>query len=240
MNKHWVSIFSFCLLVTSTTACRFGNYAEQPKPNFKESYQSIDLYFTQATSLGTAVLFQDDTYQENAHAPLVAVPTSIRNTFTNPLYFAVPIDTTANPIFVGLNQSSFVETTLDTDGKINYQYPSPVSPLWENPDCLTQINLQQVGEFDPSRTGNVTFNDGSVSPVKGHLKLTFSFTRIISGDCAADLQRLADCYTNGAGCSTDELNASVNLYDLYVRQTGVLNIADAIRVKALAYEVYFE
>ena len=240
MIKKLFHIFALGVLLTLMTGCRFGNYAEAPKPNFKETYKSIDLYFTQPKKLTTTVVFNDNTSHVNATAPLVSIPTSVRNTFTNPTYFAIPIDPKSLPMFVGLNQTSYVSTQIDANGKVADDFLSTATTLWTNPNCKTQIELIQNGAFDLTRPGTVTYSDGSVSPVKGHLSLTFSYLRVISGDCQADLQELVNCYSSGTGCTNDQLNAASNLFDLYIRQTGVLSIADAIRVKGLAYEVQFE
>lgn len=228
-----------CMILLS--GCRFGNYAEAPKPNAKEGYQSIELYFTQADQLITRAILDDaGNVTENNQAPLSAIPVSIRNTFTNPLYFAVPRNIELYPQFIGLNQSSFIETQINKTGEIDDVFRTRPSVLWNNENCLTQIEIAQSGTFDRTRTGTVTFGDGTSSPVSGHLNLHLSYLRVISGDCTADLQELANCYTNGAGCSTDQLNAASNLYDLHVRQTGVLNINDVARLRGLAYDVYFE
>jgi hypothetical protein len=237
MNRFGLAL---CLVLLSS--CRFGNYSEDPKPTSSGGYKSVELYFTQATRLTTTAILDEEnsTATENNHAPLSAIPVSIRNTFTNPVYFAIPKDPTALPLFIGLNQSSYIETQLDPEGKVYDNYVTQPSKLWNNPECQTQIQIIQDGAFDRTRPGTVTFGDGSVSPVNGRIVMTLSYLRVIAGDCQADLQELANCYSNGSGCDTNQLNAASNLFDLHVRQTGVLDISNATRVRGLAYKVYFE
>lgn len=115
-----------------------------------------------------------------------------------------------------------------------------MSPLWDNPACLTQIWFEQKGTFDTSETGSFTFGDGSVALVSGRIKFTFGFGRVMEGDCDEDLNRLSYCYHNGVGCDGDELNAANNLYDLHIRQTNVLPSSEAANVRGLVYEVIFE
>lgn len=232
--------FGLLLCLLALSSCRFGNYSEDPKPTTQSGYQSVTLYFAQASKLTTTVVLDDDTAQENDHAPLSAIPVSIRNTFTNPVYFAIPKDPVALPLFIGLNQSSYIETQIDDKGLIADSFATKPATLWNNPGCQTQIQIEQDGGFDFTRPGTVTFGDGTVSPVSGRLQMTLSYLRVIAGDCQADLQELANCYNNGAGCDNDQLNAASNLFDLHVRQTGVLNISDLTRVRGLAYKVYFE
>lgn len=129
---------------------------------------------------------------------------------------------------------------MAADGTIADDYLAQAATFWDNPNCTTQIEIVQNGKFDPTRPGTVTFSDGSVSPVTGRLKLSFAYIRFITGDCEAELQMLADCYSNGVGCSQVEVKAAKNLFDLFIRQSGVLNISDAKRVRGLVYEVQFE
>lgn len=241
---RWLPTILILMTATTFTGCRFGNYSEPPKPNLRETYEKVELFFTRAKSLATYVLLKDNRVLENTSAPLTAIPTSVRNTFTNPTFFAIPSDPKQRPIFVDYTQNYFVETNTktDVDGNtvIEDTYTSPVQVLWNRDTCLTQIQIAQKGSFDRNETGSFTFADGSVAPVNGRVKLEFAFTRIIDGDCDEDLTRLSYCYTSGAGCSTEELNAANNLYDLYIRQTNVLPSSEAANVRGLVYEVIFE
>ncbi|MBS1959952.1 MAG: hypothetical protein JST80_10800 [Bdellovibrionales bacterium] len=235
MFKRTSFILGYCLLVISASGCRFGNYAEPTQ----SQYRSIDLYFTQARTFETAVTYTNNTGNQNNNAPLISIPSNIRNTFTNPVYFIVPKDLTQSPMFVGMNQTNYLSTTIKDDGTIGEGYSTLPTQFWSSPDCQTWISVAQAGSFDDTHGGTVTFGDGSKSPVKGSLSLDFYYSRELAGDCAGDLQRLATCYANGAGCDTDELNAASTLFDTWVR-TGILNMTDATRIKKLEYLVHFE
>jgi hypothetical protein len=102
------------------------------------------------------------------------------------------------------------------------------------------LQMQQLGYLDRSRPGTITYSDGSTGKISGDRLLEFRLIRNFSGDCSRILQVLADCYSSGTGCSTDELYWANQLFDLYVRQSGALKIEDATRIKTLAYIVHFD
>jgi hypothetical protein len=224
---------------TLASGCRFGNFAEDPKP--RENYRSVEMFFTEAKHLATASFLDgDDRATENPQAPLSAIPSSIRRTLTNPVYFAVPIDPERPPFFVDLNIKYSLETTINAQGQVEDTFVSDISTLWKDPNCITQVEITQRGGFDRSQSGTVAFPDQTTARVEGRLGLTLSYLRVIAGDCSQELTRLASCYESGTECDADEIEAANSLYDLYIRQTGVLNINDAPRVRGLAYEVKYE
>jgi hypothetical protein len=246
MNKQNFSRFLAVIITISPFlgSCRFGNHSEQAKPLNQSNYKSVEMFFTEPKTLQTRVYLNSlsgpSSQVNTVAAPLSAIPSSILNTFTDPHYFATMKDPTKSPLFIGINQNSYIDTTMDADGNIGSEYLSGVVQFWRNPDCLTQVQILQEGTFDRSHPGSVVFSDGSQATVSGRLNLDFSYSRIIAGDCSADLTELANCYINGSGCSTDQLNAAHNLFDLYVKQSGAMKIEDAVKLKALEYVVHFE
>ena len=81
---------------------------------------------------------------------------------------------------------------------------------------------------------------GKVIKIEGRTRFTLTYKRAFYGNCADDLYILAYCYSNGAGCNTDELKFSHDMLDLYVGQSGVININDVLKLKSLEYTVHFE
>lgn len=244
----WVAI-----LLIGVSGCRFGNYADEAKPiKNPDYYKSIELFFTTPKTFQTKVVLNslggpDSVINTNSAAPMTAIPTQILNTFSDPVYFAVPNDTRKLPLFRDISDSTGMETILDADGKIALDYIPSSGPfiLWDNPNCITNYQILHEGEFNRTQPGSVIYPDGSTVPVAGSLKFSYTFSRVIESvngvdNCAADLNRLAFCYQDGTGCSASELSGARTLFDLYVRQTGVLRIEDASKLKALEYRVDFE
>ena len=235
------------LLLLTPSACRFGNYSEPPKNNNTSIYSTIQLYLTEPSQLQTVVIYNDATpTSSNSNAPLAAIPSSVMNVFTDPVYYAVPTDTKQLPLFADINQSHSLSTAVDKNGVIKYEYDSSIVTLWKNPKCVTQVQMFQEGSFDKTHgAGTVlTFPDGSTSKTAGRLNLTFTYLRVIDGgatqECSQDLQYLAQCYQTGTGCTSDELKSANALFDLYVNRGGVLKIEDVTKIKALAYIVHFQ
>ena len=225
------------------TSCQFGNYADQPVDNSKGAYKSTDLYFTEPSQFDTVVIYNDGTATtSNPNTPMAAIPLSLLNQFTDPVYYMVPTDTTKSSFFMDLSLSYAINTIVDSTGAINNEIDSSVVTFWSNPNCQTQVQKIQSGAFNKSSgVGTViSFPDGSTSKTAGRLTMDFTYIRVIQGDCSADLTYLAQCYKTGTGCSSNDLSAANGLFDLYVNRGGVLNIDNAAKIKALAYIVHFQ
>jgi hypothetical protein len=227
--------------------CRFGNYSELPKGTSR--FSSIELLRTLPFKFETYAVYQDDSETRNSSTPLSSIPASILDNFTNPLYLAEPVATPGIKLFIGAAQtacltdpanSSCIGTIVNSDDTITVSTRSPYSQFGSNPACTMNLEMQQLGFLDRSRPGTVRYSDGTTAPIGGDLILEFQLIRNFKGDCAGILQVLADCYSDGSGCSTDELYWANQLFDLYVRQSGTLKIEDATRIKTLAYIVHFD
>lgn len=240
-NTHYRKIILGALLLSTLSGCRFGNYSEQPTvvPNASGGFASIELFSAHTSRLETIALYSDNTRSYRDNVALASVPTSILDTFSDPVYFTTPSDVNDSPMFIGKNQKNYINTTLNSAGAIADQSASEIVTLWNNPACQTQIQIEQAGSLDRSHPGS-TVLDGKTQPIAGKLKLELTYMRVLAGDCVSDLQDMAQCYQDSSTCTTDEWRAATNFFDLYVRQSGVLRIEDAIRIKALAYIVTFE
>jgi hypothetical protein len=136
--------------------------------------------------------------------------------------------------------SGCIGTIVDPDDTITVTTSSAYSQFGSDPACTMNLQMQQLGALDRSTPSSITYSDGSSGTVAGRLELEFRLIRNFEGNCAGILQTLADCYSDGTGCSTEALYWSNQLFDLYVRQSGTLRIEDAARIKTLAYIVHFD
>ena len=234
-----------CLM--SLAGCRFGNYSEPPKGTSR--FTSIELFRTLPLKFETFAIYQDDTQTQNNSTPLSAIPPSILDNFTNPLYLAEPVATPGIKLFIGIAQtdcmadpanSSCIGTVVNDDDTITVSTSAPYSQFGSDPACSMNLQMQQLGFLDRSHPGTLTYSDGTTGVIGGDLVLEFRLIRNFKGDCSAILKTLADCYSNGTGCTTDELYWANQLFDLYIRQSGTLKIEDATKIKTLAYVVHFD
>ncbi|MBU6154265.1 MAG: hypothetical protein KGP28_08170 [Bdellovibrionales bacterium] len=243
------SIVLGLLILTSPglSSCRFGNYSEPPRG--VKNFNSIELFSTKVKKLETFALYQDDSETHNLNAPLSAVPAMILDNFTNPVYITEPTGTPGVHLFIGLSQtqcmldpvnSDCIGTLLNEDGSIGVSTSSEFQQFGSNPACRMNLQMQQFGYLDRSNPSTITYSDGSTGIISGDLLLEFRLIRNFQGDCSGILGRLASCYSDGSGCSTDELYWANQLFDLYIRQTGALRIEDTTRIKTLAYIVHFD
>jgi hypothetical protein len=254
-NQSQFKSFSFLALTTLfiLSGCRFGNHSENAIPLKNPSqYKSIEFFYTAPKTFTTRVYLNslggpDMVVHSNTSAPLSTIPSSILNALSNPVYLAVPNNPNQYPIFRDYRDSTSLVTDLDQSGNIAFDYIPGDGPyvLWNNPNCITNFQITQNGTLDRSQPGTIQYEDGTTAPVSGSMRLSYTFSRVIGSingttNCEDDLNRLALCYDNGTGCSADELSAARSLFDLYARQTGVLNIQDASRIKGLEYIIEYE
>jgi hypothetical protein len=239
--------------LTGLQGCRFGNHSETVVPMKSPStYKSIEFFFTAPKTFTTRVILNslsgpDMVIHTNSAASLASIPSSILSALTDPVYLAIPVSENSLPLFRDNRDTTSLYTQLDSAGNVSMDYIPSDGPfiLWNNPNCLTNFEITQSGTFDRTKPGTIQYDNGTTAPVAGEMKLTYTFSRVIAsvnGDnnCDDDLNYLASCYNNGSGCSAEELASSRALFDLYVRQTGVLNINDASKIKGLEYIVHYE
>ncbi len=248
MRFNRVMLFAVVpIFLALVPACRFGNYSEPPKSikNFKK----VELFRTRPSKFETIAIYNDNQYGHNDNVPLSAIPASILDNFTNPVFLAEPVATPGIQLFIGLGQShcmadpansSCIGTIIDPDDSITVSTSSAYSQFGSDPACTMNLEMQQIGNLDRRQPGTITYSDGSTGTVAGTLNLEFRLIRNFEGDCSRILRILADCYTSGAGCSTDELYWANQLFDLYVRQSGALKLEYAEKIKTLAYIAYFD
>jgi len=249
MNK---SLFNtFALLLTFPTllpACKFGNYqSPQPAPSLQATqWKSEDLYYTSPTAFQTSVTLTDNTTATNSNASLHSIPNAVLSVLSNPVYFTTPSDPTQNPALINIDTSNGVVgfyTQLNSEGQIVYNSISSNTLLY-NQNCSISSQSSQVGSFNTTQPGQVVFGDGSTAPVLGHLILSYSLTQTLyeatPGACDADLNTLATCYTNGSGCSANELATASALLDLFVKETGILDINNTVKLKTLEYTIQYQ
>ncbi len=235
------------LCASALSGCRFGNYSEPPKGI--SNFNSIELFHTQITQFETYAIYTDGNQNQNTNTPLSAIPGSILNNFTDPLFIAEPKSTPGIRLFIGASQSecminpansSCIGTIVNSDDTITVSTSSPYTQFGPDEKCSMNLQMQQIGILDRSKTDSITYSDGSKGTISGNLLLNFRLIRNFAGDCSGILKILADCYSTGTGCSTDELYWANQLFDLFIRQSGTLRIEDATRIKTLAYIVHFD
>jgi hypothetical protein len=247
--KKLVGLSVLTLFLTTVSGCRFGNYADVaqpiPDPNAAAgTIKTFELFFTQPTALQVAVFYNDTTPTgENDTVPLSAIPADTLSTFSDPLYYAIPVDPSASSMFIGVNGTSFVNTTVDASGNITSPAPDDAQPLRTDPNCLIEVQDDETGVLDRSTPGTYQFSGGPAA-VSGHLKMSYTRYNVLfpqtAGACDTDLNYLAQCYLVGTGCSADDLDQAQQLFDLYVKQAGILDLSNVTKIKALAYSIQLE
>ena len=251
MNFTHTSLGLLIGICTTLSGCRFGNYSDPylplPQP---PTYSVTDLYQTHARTLAAKVYTSSDinddsitpTATSNPNAPLIAMPSEILSTFTSPVYYLVPVDTTLSPEFANLSLSSGLATGSIVNNAISYTENDPDTwyQFLNSPNCGIRTQVSHVGTVDTHAT-TYTDSDGSTYPIKGGLTLTMTYTQWFIGDCASDLNALATCYLNGSGCSSDTLTKANQTFDLYVR-SGLIHLGsdDLSQIKGLEFTTEYD
>jgi hypothetical protein len=230
------------MVTTGFSGCRFGNYSESPTSS--SQFSSIDLYRTTPTQFKTYAFFTDGTNTSNTSTPLSAIPSSLLQNFTDPLYLVEPKATPGVKMFIGNSQSECfadplnsgcINTIVNSDLSIGVQLSTPFTQFGSNPSCQMNLEMQQIGELDHSNPSTITYSDGTRVPILGRLLMDYQIIRTFQGDCTEILTTLAACYQSGTNCTTEQLYWANAIFDLYVRQAGIVNISDASRLQALVY-----
>lgn len=233
-------------ITTLLSGCRFGNHADEAQPlPMKDSYLSKEYFSTVAKVFETKATINDaggnPQSTTNNQTILSAVPAKILDVFTNPHVFAVVDNAAKTPIFVNYEWTNYYETKTEGDGNtIAYEASSGPYTFMYNSACTSQSLMTMEGVLDRTQPSVINIGGGETLSIAGHTVMDFTYSRRISGDCHDDLELLAYCYANGAGCNTYELQFAHDILDLYVNQAGVLNINDVVNLKSLEYKVRFE
>lgn len=247
MNKTVLGNLTTIVCITALlSGCRFGNHADeaQPLPR-KDSYLSQEYFSTEAKELETKATVYDGSgntlSSTNPNTILSAVPQKLLDVFTNPHVFAIIDNSSKTPIFVNYEWTNYYETKTEGDGNtIAYEASSGPYTFMYNSACTTQSLMTMEGILDRSHPSTINIGGGEVLSIKGRTVIDFTYSRALIGDCHDDLELLAYCYANGAGCNTYELQFAHDVLDLYVNQGGVLNINNIVNLKSLEYKVRFE
>lgn len=233
------SAFVVLLLALSLSACRFGNYKEEPKQDYKIEYLK-----TSAKQFQVGVQYSDPQgLTVDQGVALEKIPTSVLKRFTDPVALAIPREPEKNPtlFFNPLNVDLNQPTLLTHDQTTIQAYAeSEVSQLWNNTQCFTQVVLTQEGNIAKSDEGTQTLENGKTIQITGKLNLDLMFTRYIEGECKNDLETLAACYADPSSCDATTHSASQVLYGLYANASNVLDLSQVARIKKLVYLVHFE
>ena len=234
-------LFLLALLVTSLSGCRFGNHSDSPTQTNAGSITHSELFSTTVRSFETFAYYSDNTYTHNSSANIAQVPNDVLTVFTSTVYWDTYQDSDTTQFFWdNAKKAAPFLTFADAAGQINVSNPATTAvKLYQNPNCLTQTQFTQTGSFDRTNPSTSMLpGETASSVVSGRLNLDLTHLQIFQGDCAADLQTLAQCNTNGTGCDADQLSRA-KLFDLFVGGTSVLNIQDAPSIIGLAYIVHF-
>lgn len=124
---------------------------------------------------------------------------------------------------------------------------SPVETLWSDPACTIQENLEIQGRLQPlGSTSSLGIFDGTSMTITGRISNDVWVEDQISGNCAATLQALAQCYQSASACgeSTSAENQAdqqlvQELYQLYI-QAGAMTVQDIPNVTDLSYQVSYQ
>lgn len=251
MNKSvFYSIFTAVLVSTLLSGCRFGNHADEPQPLPNSGkYKTLEFFFTDPVQLETRVYLNsisgpDAVVHENLNSAFSAIPENISKVFSSIVYFAIPNDPEVNPSIIDSSGTNEFFTKIDENGNPSYSspLPRPEYVLWNNPNCGISDHVIHDGSFDRTEAQTIQIGGKNVN-IAGGLKFQYGYSIRIQSyngtdNCDADLTYLANCYTT-PGCSAETVKYAKDIFDVVVR-AGVLNIADAAKLKVLEYIVHYE
>lgn len=238
-----------CLSLLSLTACRFGNQV-QTVPN------PVAVKYLQTTpqTLSFCAIPAPNSPQVCKPASLAKIPPSVSLVMTQPLALIIDQDQKAATL-VGLTSDQVsLPTDYHADNTLDFVGQTPEEVLWEDSACTTNLWVQERdGKITPLSSDEPTTAPPPATsklsatslPLSGHLEMSIDVVRNISGDCAASLQAMHDCYLDynqcGGATASDNLQrlALVQSYFEDAIEAGVLAPSDIPTVSQISYSVSY-
>jgi hypothetical protein len=226
------------LALTPALGCRIGNrVVKAADPT------AMSGYYKSEPQTMTVCAFISGQSPQCAATDLSLIPSSITSVMTNPVYVAANT-ATAKAYLVpnSLDTSAVFEMNLQSSGEMAATpYVDDPAPLWNDPACLSQIQVQKEGQIVASAPQSV----GSFQ-VDGTVQFSLGVLTALGTQCATDLQLMRDCYqdlTQCPGGTNSEKQAQQDavhgFLDPYLSR-GVLTLTDLPNLQGVGWEVSYQ
>ncbi len=225
------------------SGCRFGNnvitpedpYASDPSGYYKAGVENLEFCVDTASSTC-------------APASVSLLPDLARAVYTNPVIVLLEdAQTGAGYIAASDRSGNAFPVLIGSDNEtLAYSGATSAEILWDDPNCTTQLYLEQAGRLVTSSPNRGTELLGL--PLSGDVELSVRVIQSIDGTCADSLTAMKDCYldANTCGGSTGSENLLIQeLAQDYLGkhvQSGALdlNASDFTQIRSLSYEINYK
>jgi len=255
MNRTVAMVF-VCLVLLSSSACRFGSRVEGGEPpsgggsggggTGAQTEKWSGYYEAEARTLEFCVLHEKDPDPSCIEiSPSENIPSMISSIITNPSGFLVLDESKSlGAIFSNTfdpQVDPYIPTTINFgNGALNVDAYTDPSTVFVDPACV-------YGRFVKGDGNLAQGGSGTINGIKtrGVLNLDLSVVTLTEGDCKPTLELMAACYQNENDCggsSIDDnlrLQRRVQLYFGEYINSGALDPADIPGVQGMAYGVSY-
>lgn len=227
--------------VVLLAGCRIGNrVVKASDPTAMSGF-----YKTEAQTM-TVCAFVSGQDPQCAATDLSMIPTSITTVMTDPVYVAANTFTgKAYLVPNSLDTNSVFEMKLGPSGAIEAEpYVSEAQPLWTDPACLSQVQIQKEGDIvSYGSSGKLTQGSFEIS---GTVSFSLGVLTALGSQCAANLQEMRNCYSDVNQCPgatlqdrQNEQTAVQNFLNPYISR-GVLTLDTLPQLQGFGWEVSYQ
>jgi len=240
-NKTFFAVVLMASTALLLPGCRIGNrVVKAADPTAMSGF-----YKTEAQAM-TVCAFVSGQSPQCAATDLAMIPTSITSVMTDPVYVAANTFTAkAYLVPNSLDTNSVFEMKLTPSGAIEAEpYVSEAKPLWTDPACLSQVQIQKEGE--------ILSYGGAGKPIQNNFEISVSVCfslgvlTALGTQCAPNLQEMRNCYSDVNQCPgatpqdrQDEQSAVQNFINPYLSK-GVLTLDDLPQLQGFGWEVSYQ
>ncbi len=240
------------LFLIFLSACRVGNYIEQP-PQLK--FEEITGYYRMEPS--SLFLSAEHNSSLRAEISLEHMPTTFKKIYTNPIHFYLVNTRTGGAFLTNYRDDPLDDKArkfpvyLDTKGGLYYTQETQPETLWLDDDCKTYVILSEEGslyKFDTPLKNEVLKLD-IIGKIELKTTLSIVMKELKKGSCETTLKDIERCYLDVSpyqNCdgSTDEDNEknyhSVHaFFDPFIA-AGVMKAEDIAAFKAMHFEAQYK
>ncbi len=153
------------------------------------------------------------------------IPADYTSIFTNPVALELANASTGDAWILPYPtppNSNGIEVTVGSNQTFSSPPASATNTLWDDPACSREDNEGVEGSF------------GS-----GRVEFTLTYTIEFTGNCAASLQAMANCYNDATQCGTHSQSDAQSLFEPFIDATA-MSASDIPNLTGLAYEMVYQ
>ncbi|OFZ78326.1 MAG: hypothetical protein A2583_08085 [Bdellovibrionales bacterium RIFOXYD1_FULL_53_11] len=234
-------LFGFIAIIASwvLTGCRIGNNVEYaPPPPPSDESKITGYYETRPTSI---TIYANHATQASKSIDIGQIPASIAAIYTNPMILVSDNAGTGDARIYDNTANYGQRIRANKDGSMAHYSAGKGTP-WYYAECTEAVSLEMKGDYtifrDPKTIDNRT--------IRGVIKSRWTYIDQFTGDCAASMKEMAECYADFVNCKgkDEEENQKIQklvaaAFEFHIKN-GLITIDDIPAITSLAIEFSYD